>query len=48
MLAAVACFAIERGLVVPDAPVTRVRLFNLNTHRLVHAYVPTPNRQLTC
>lgn len=47
MLAAVACFAIERGLVVPDDPVTRVRLFNLNTHRLVHAYVPTPNRQLT-
>ena len=47
MLAAVACFGIERGLVVPDDGVTRVRLFNLNTYRLVHAYVPTPNRQLT-
>lgn len=47
MLAAVACFAIERGLVVPDERITRVRLFNLNTHRLVHAHVPTPNRELT-
>lgn len=47
MLAAVACFAIERGLVVPDDRVTRVRLFNLNTHRLVQAHVPTPNRKLT-
>ena len=47
MLTAVACFAIERGLVVPDERVTRVRLFNLNTHRLVHAHVPTPNGELT-
>ncbi|HET9831027.1 MAG TPA: 4-oxalomesaconate tautomerase [Vicinamibacterales bacterium] len=47
MLAAVACFAIERSLVVPDEGITRVRLFNLNTHRLVHAHVPTPNCQLT-
>ncbi|HEX9277707.1 MAG TPA: 4-oxalomesaconate tautomerase [Casimicrobiaceae bacterium] len=47
MLAAVASFAIERGLVVPDHRVTRVRLFNLNTHRLVHAHVPTPNRELS-
>lgn len=47
MLAAVACFAIERSLVVPDEGITRVRLFNLNTRRLVHAYVPTPNGELT-
>jgi 4-oxalomesaconate tautomerase len=47
MLAAVACFAIERGLVVADDGFTGVRLFNLNTRRLVHARVPTPNRQLT-
>jgi 2-methylaconitate cis-trans-isomerase PrpF len=47
MLAAVGCFAIERRLVVPDDDVTRVRLFNLNTRRVVHAHVPTPNRQLT-
>jgi 2-methylaconitate cis-trans-isomerase PrpF len=47
MLAAVACFAIERGLVLPGQRITRVRLFNLNTRRLVHAHVPTPNRALT-
>jgi 2-methylaconitate cis-trans-isomerase PrpF len=47
MLSAVACFALERGLVVADDPVTPVRLFNLNTHRLVHAHVPTPNGKLT-
>jgi len=47
MLAAVACFAIERCLVVPGQGVTCVRLFNLNTGRLVHAYVPTPKRELT-
>jgi hypothetical protein len=47
MLAAVACFAIERGLVTPDDGITRVRMFNLNTHRLVEAHVPTPNKQLT-
>lgn len=47
MLAAVACFAIERGLVVANEGTTRVRLFNLNTHRLVHAHVPTPNCLLT-
>ena len=47
MLAAVGCFAIESGLVVPDDDVTRVRLFNLNTHRVVHAHVPTPNRHLS-
>jgi 2-methylaconitate cis-trans-isomerase PrpF len=47
MLAAVGCFAIERGLVAPQDDVTRVRLFNLNTHRVVHAHVSTPNRHLT-
>ena len=47
MLAAVGCFAIERGLVVPGDDLTRVRLFNLNTHRMVHAHVPTPNRRVT-
>ena len=47
MLAAVACFAIERGLVDPAKDTTRVRLFNLNTRRVVHAHVPTPNLALT-
>ena len=47
MLAAVACFAVERGLVTPVDGITRVRMFNLNTHRLVEAHVPTPNRRVT-
>ena len=47
MLAAVACFAIERGLVTPVDGITRVRMFNLNTRRLVEARVPTPNKRVT-
>src|SRR4029453_12938437 len=47
MLAAVACFAVERGLVTPVDGITRVRMFILNTHRLVEAHVPTPNRRVT-
>jgi 2-methylaconitate cis-trans-isomerase PrpF len=47
MLAAVACFAVERGLVTPVDGITRVRMFNLNTRRLVEAHVPTPNRRVT-
>jgi 4-oxalomesaconate tautomerase len=47
MLAAVACFAVERDLVTPVDGITRVRMFNLNTHRLVEAHVPTPNRRVT-
>jgi 2-methylaconitate cis-trans-isomerase PrpF len=47
MLAAVACFAVERDLVTPVDDITRVRMFNLNTRRLVEAHVPTPNRRVT-
>lgn len=47
MLAAVACFAIERGLVTPIDDITRVRMYNLNTRRLVEAHVPTPNGRVT-
>jgi 2-methylaconitate cis-trans-isomerase PrpF len=47
MLAAVACFAIERGLVDPADGMTGVRMFNLNTHRLVEARVPTPGKRVT-
>jgi 4-oxalomesaconate tautomerase len=47
MLAAVACFAVERGLVKSVDDVTRVRMFNLNTHRLVEAHVLTPDGRLT-
>jgi len=43
----VACFAIERGLVTPVDGITRVRMFNLNTRRLVEARVPTPNKRVT-
>ena len=41
MLSAVAAFAIERGLVRVAGGKTRVRMLNLNTGKLVHAYVPT-------
>src|SRR5438128_2113583 len=46
MLAAVACFAIERDLVAPGDGITHVRMFNLNTHRLVEAQVPTPGKRV--
>src|SRR5437868_7003053 len=47
MLAAVACFAIERRLVESTNGLTRVRMFNLNTRRLVEAHVPTPDKRVT-
>ena len=40
MLAAVGPFAIDEGLVAADEPITRVRIFNVNTGRLVVAEVP--------
>ena len=40
MLAAVGPFAIDEGLVAADEPITRVRIFNVNTARLVVAEVP--------
>jgi 2-methylaconitate cis-trans-isomerase PrpF len=46
MLAAVACFAIERALVEPADGMTGVRMFNLNTRRLVEARVPTPGKRV--
>jgi len=46
MLPAVACFAVERGLVTSVDGITRVRMFNLNTRRLVDAQLPTPNRRV--
>jgi len=42
MLAAVAPFAIESGLVQPTAPTTRVRIWMLNTDTLAVAVVRTP------
>jgi 2-methylaconitate cis-trans-isomerase PrpF len=47
MLAAVAAFAIERGLVDATDPQTTVRIFNVNTGKVVHALVPTPASKVT-
>lgn len=42
MLAGVAPFAIEHGLVAAGMPTTRVRVFNRNTGKVVEAVVQTP------
>lgn len=42
MLSAVGPFAIETGLVAPTYGETRVRVFNLNTQRIIECVVPTP------
>ncbi len=42
MLAAVGPFAIEAGLVAATGPLTRVRIHNVNTGKLIEAEVPTP------
>ena len=44
MLAGVGPFAIERGLVTPDADETRVRIFDVNTGSRIKAIVQTPGR----
>lgn len=43
MLAAVGPFAIEAGLIRTTGPVTRVRIHNVNTGKLIEAEVPTPD-----
>lgn len=43
MLAAVGPFAIEAGLVKAATGVTRVRIHNVNTGKLIEAEVPTPD-----
>jgi len=43
MLCAIGPFAIEHGLVNAAAPVTRVRIRNLNTNTLIDSEVLTPN-----
>lgn len=40
MAAAVACFAVDAGLVPAREPVTRLRIFDLNTGKLILAEVP--------
>ena len=47
MLSGVAPFAIERGLVKPNDPSTLVRIFDLNTGRVVEAEVRTPRGKVT-
>ncbi|MFO1066914.1 MAG: PrpF domain-containing protein, partial [Geminicoccaceae bacterium] len=42
MLAGVAPFAIEAGLVAPGSAETRVRIHNINTAKLIEAVVQTP------
>lgn len=47
MLAGVAPFAIDRGLVAASSPTTPVRLFNINTGKAIEALVQTPDGQVT-
>ena len=47
MLAGVAPFAIERGLVKAGNPLTRVRIFNINTGKVIEAVVQTPGGVVT-
>ncbi|OWW20422.1 4-oxalomesaconate tautomerase [Noviherbaspirillum denitrificans] len=47
MLAGVAPFAIEKGLVKTASPVTTVRIFNVNTGKVVEAVVSTPGGRIT-
>lgn len=47
MLAGVAPFAIEQGLVRAGSPVTKVRILNTNSQKLVEATVQTPGGQVS-
>jgi 4-oxalomesaconate tautomerase len=47
MLSGVAPFAIERGLVRACGPVTRVRIYNINTGKVMEAVVQTPDGRVT-
>jgi 2-methylaconitate cis-trans-isomerase PrpF len=47
MLSAVGPFAIDNGLVVANDPVTRLRILNLNTGKVVEAVVCTPGGQVS-
>lgn len=47
MLAGVGPFAILRGLVPAADPVTCVRIFNVNTGKMIEAQVPTPGGEVT-
>ena len=47
MLAGVGPFAIEAGMIPATAPETRVRIFNVNTGKLIEAIVQTPGGRVT-
>lgn len=47
MLAGVAPFALEQGLVAATSPVTKVRILNTNSQKVVEATVQTPGRQVS-
>jgi len=47
MLAGVGPFAIENGLVAASDPVTTLRIFNVNTNKVVEAVIQTPGGQVT-
>lgn len=46
MLAGVGPFAIEAGMVTAEDGTTRVRIFNINTGRLIEAKIATPGRKV--
>lgn len=46
MLAGVGPFAIERGLVAAQSPVTAVRIYMVNTGNVAVAHVPTPGGEI--
>ena len=43
MTSAVGPYAISQGLVQACDPVTKVRMLNLNTNKIIEEYVPTKN-----
>lgn len=47
MLAGVAPFALEQGIVVASSPSTKVRILNINSGKVVEATVQTPNGKVT-
>lgn len=47
MLAGVAPFALEQGIVQASAPSTKVRILNINSGKVVEATVQTPNGKVT-
>lgn len=47
MLAGIGPFAIESGLIPAEDGVTRLRIYNVNTNKIIEAAVQTPNKRVT-